>query len=179
MKADARNRRGSVFVYVSGAGSCVRVPGIIEALIAHDVDVFSVLTPNVSQVTDPERLMAVDGNQWIRDYGHSPLDRFPFGVQLVAPCTFNTLNKIVYGLADNLAVSMIGDALGAGCPMLVALGMNAGQWANPRAQASCATLREWGVEVLAPEVDGVRLTLARESAIVDRTLAMLGDRSGV
>lgn len=114
----------SIFLFVTGAGSCVQVPELIRELVDQQLTVYSVLTPNVSLVKMPASLMEVPGNHWIHDYGQEPLDRFPFGTMLVAPCTFNSFNKIALGLADNLATSMIADGLGAGCRVVIAPSMN-------------------------------------------------------
>ena len=110
----------ALFLFATGAGSCDRIPNIIREFLAHEFTVYSVLTPNVSLVTPPAPLMEVPGNHWIHEYRQEPLDRYPFGTLLVAPCTFNTFNKIALGLADNLATSMIADGLGAGCPVIIA-----------------------------------------------------------
>lgn len=111
----------TIFLFATGAGSCFQIPELIQELVAQQLTVYSVLTPNVSMVKMPASLMEVQGNHWIHDYGQKPLDQFPFGTMLVAPCTFNTFNKIALGLADNLATSMIADGLGAGCPVVVHL----------------------------------------------------------
>ena len=159
----------TVFLFVSGAGSCAVVPELLRGLLGGGATVYSVLTPNVATVTDPASLMDVPGNRWITDYGQPPLDTYPFGVQLVAPCTFNTLNKIALGIADNLATAMISDAIGAGCRVVIAPGMNRGQWANPRVRTSTEVLAQWGCEIIAPQEHEGRLTLAP----VERILATL------
>ncbi len=160
----------SIFLFVSGAGSCVVVPRLLELLTKNGRAVYSTLTTNVATVTDPSELMNVTGNLWIRDYGDPPLDKFPFGVMLLAPCTFNTLNKVALGIADNLATSMIGDAIGAGCPMVVAPGMNAGQWANPRVAWSISQLEETGARFVNPRNVEGRLTLASVSDIAEAVI---------
>ena len=164
----------AVFHFITGAGSCRNAPAIGRALLDEGITLYSVLTPNVSMVLRPETLMDFPGNHWIRDYGEPPLDVFPFGTMLVAPCTFNTLNKLVAGIADNLATAMLGDAIGAGCPVVIAPGMNRGQWHNPRVADSIATLQDWGCTVIPPAgVDGdakARITLAPPERIVRATL---------
>ena len=43
----------ALFLFVTGAGTCVQTPALIRALVAHGFTVYSVLTPNVAQVTAP------------------------------------------------------------------------------------------------------------------------------
>ena len=149
-----------IFLFVSGAGSCVQVPDLIRALVAEQFTVYSVLTPNVALVTVPAPLMEVPGNIWVHSYRQVPLDRYPFGTLLVAPCTFNTFNKIALGLADNLATSMIADGLGAGNRIIIAPAMNRGLWSHPQTKASLTRLQSWGCEIVLPTIIEQRVTLA-------------------
>ena len=104
--------------------------------------------------------MEVPGNIWIHAYQQVPLDTYPFGTLLVAPCTFNTFNKIALGLADNLATSMIADGLGAGNRVIIAPSMNHGLWAHPQTKASLARLQNWECEIVQPTITEQRVTLA-------------------
>lgn len=80
----------------------------------------------MSSVLPPNDIYSVLGSLAVRYYMDPPLDIFPFGTMLVATCTFNTFNKLALGLADNLATSMIADALGTNCPIFIAPSMNYG-----------------------------------------------------
>ena len=157
----------ALFLFVTGAGTCVQVPALLRALLTHGYTVYSVLTPNVAQVTTPATLMAVPGNHWIHSYGQQPLERYPFGTLLVAPCTFNTFNKLALGLADNLATAMIADGLGAGCRVVIAPAMNRGLWAHPQTAASAARLSAWGCTIVPPQITGEQVTMARVETIID------------
>lgn len=160
----------SLFLFVTGAGTCVRTPELIRQLIAHEFVVYSVLTPNVAQVTSPAPLMDIPGNEWIHAYLQTPLDRYPFGTLLVAPCTFNTFNKIALGLADNLATAMIADGLGAGNRVIIAPSMNKGLWAHPQTAASRERLESWGCEIIPPLVSDAQVTMASTESIVAAVL---------
>lgn len=150
----------AIFLFVTGAGTCVRTPELIKALVAQQFKVYSVLTPNVAQVTAPAPLMDLPGNQWIHAYRQDPLDRYPFGTMLVAPCTFNTFNKIALGLADNLATSMIADGLGAGRRLVIAPSMNRGLWNHPQTKMSLNRFKDWGCEVVPPIINENQVTMA-------------------
>ena len=160
----------TIFLYVSASGRCIHVPELIRALVANNYTVYSVLTPNVAQVTPIGPLMEVQGNHWIHTYEQKPLDRFPFGTTLVAPCTFNTFNKIALGLADNLATSMIADALGAGNRVIIAPAMNHGLWAHPQTKASLTRLESWGCEIVPPLITEQQVTMAPVAEVVKAVL---------
>ncbi|MFB9239564.1 flavoprotein [Plantactinospora siamensis] len=67
---------------------------------------------------------------------------------LVCPATFNTLNKIAAGSADNLALALVAEAVGAGVPVVVAPALNTALAAHPAFRRSVAELRAAGVTVL-------------------------------
>lgn len=167
----------ALFLFVTGAGSCVRVPDLIREFVARNVTVYSVLTPAVATVSPTAPLMDVPGNHWIHEYRQPPLDVYPFGTLLVAPCTFNTFNKVAHGLADNLATAMIADGLGAGCPVVIAPSMNHGLWAHPQTERSGQRLRQWGCTIVPPTVDDEpapygSVTMAPTAEIVQAVLRL-------
>ena len=169
----------ALFLFVTGASTCVQTPALIRALVAHGFTVYSVLTPNVAQVTAPAALMEVPGNHWIHAYGQTPLERYPFGTLLVAPCTFNTFNKLALGLADNLATAMIADGMGAGCRVVIAPSMNRGLWAHGQTGVSVERLKSWGCEIIPPLITASQVTMASvetivETVVKDRSLPVNG-----
>ena len=160
----------TIFLFVTGAGTCTQTPDLIRALLAHGYTVYSVLTPNVALVASPKALMDVPGNRWISEYNQPPPDIYPFGTLLVAPCTFNTFNKIALGLADNLATAMIADGLGAGQRVIIAPSMNHGLWAHPQTKVSHQRLEKWGCEIVPPQIDGQQVTMAKIEQIMATVL---------
>ena len=164
----------ALFLFVTGAGPCDRVPDMIREFVNRQFTVYSVLTPNVSLVKPPATLMEVPGNHWIHHYRQSPLDTYPFGTLVVAPCTFNTFNKIALGLADNLATSMIADGLGAGLPVAIAPAMNHGLWSHPQTAASLERLRSWGCEIIMPTISEQWVTMAPIEDVVETVSRVAG-----
>jgi len=101
------------------------------------------------------------------------LPRPPVGLVLVAPCSFDSLNKLAAGVADNLALSVAAEAIGRGTPVIVAISVNVPLWNHPKARASAATLREWGVDVIDPEPDGDVVTMAPDAVLIQRVRGRL------
>ena len=97
----------SLFVYVTGAGVSRTVAPLLDGLVAQGWRVYTVGTPNLEMVVPVAELLDRPGCQWIRGYKLHPLDIFPFGSMLVAPCTFNTFNKLGNGIADTLVTAMV------------------------------------------------------------------------
>lgn len=150
----------SLFLFATASSRCREVGALIDGALAAGWQVYGIATPNVATVIDPALLFERPDVTWVRDYEHEPLDRFPFGQMLVAPCTFNTFNKLAHGIADTLATSMIADALGAGCPITIAPSMNYGLWHHPQTAQSYQRLRSWGCTIVEPQQIGKQVIMA-------------------
>jgi phosphopantothenoylcysteine synthetase/decarboxylase len=84
-----------------------------------------------------------------------------------APCSFNSLNKLAHGIADNLALSVVAEAIGRGTPVIVGPSLNAPLLNHPEARASLSTLPRWGVTIV-PQVDlGEGPRLAPTAVLLD------------
>jgi phosphopantothenoylcysteine synthetase/decarboxylase len=157
----------TLYVMVSGAGTARRMPGLLGKLTGLAPRTITVLTPNAERVVSPRELALVPDHRIVESYfDEAILPRPPFGVVLFAPCSFNSLNKLASGIADNLALSITAEAIGRGTPVIVAVSVNAPLWAHPRAAESAATLRRWGCRVVEPAADGDYLTLAADETIL-------------
>jgi phosphopantothenoylcysteine synthetase/decarboxylase len=169
-----KHRYEATYLIVSGAATARRVPDLIALLAPNVPGLLTVLTPNAQQIIAPRELALVPGHAIVESYfDDAILPRPKDGALLVAPCSFNTLNKLAQGIADSLALSISAEAIGRGTPVVVAISVNDPLWDHPRAQESVATLRSWGVVVLDPVADeNGHLTLAPASVIADRVAAL-------
>ncbi len=93
---------------------------------------------------------------------------------VVAPCTFDTFSKIVFGIADNYALSIVHAAIGKKKPVIVAPSMGTQYWWHPIISGNLKTLAGYGVEVIWPEYiyepDGTlqKISMAPWQKIFDR-----------
>jgi phosphopantothenoylcysteine synthetase/decarboxylase len=72
---------------------------------------------------------------------------------VVAPATFNTINKWAAGICDTLALGLLCEAIGLGLPLVALPYMNSAQADHPALVPSIDRLRTSGVQVLfGPEV---------------------------
>lgn len=157
----------TLYVIVTGAGSARRMPAIIERLTERFEQVISVPTDNAARIISRRELMLIPNVSVVDSYFDPAILPFPpEGVVLVAPCTFNSLNKLAAGIADTLALSITAEAIGRGNPVIVALSLNPPLYAHPRTGASIQTLRSWGVEVIEPVASDNWLTLASDDQII-------------
>ena len=67
---------------------------------------------------------------------------------MVAPATFNTINKLAAGISDTLALGLLNEAVGTGLPVIAVPFPNQMLARHPAFVTSIATLRSWGVRLI-------------------------------
>src|SRR5947209_12911855 len=156
------------YLVLSGTTTAARCPELLRGLVGLGfATVIALPTPNASRVVAARDLADVEGVQVVESYFDLAIrPRPPRGVVLFAPCSFNSLNKLAHGIADNLALSVTAEAIGRGTPVLVALSVNPPLLRHPRTAISMSTLRDWGVSVLEPVDTGEGLRLAPVETIL-------------
>jgi phosphopantothenoylcysteine decarboxylase len=149
------------YLVLSGTTTASRCPDLLRGLVELGfATVIVIPTPNASRVIALRELADVQGVQVIESYFDLAIrPRPPRGVVLFAPCSFNSLNKLAHGIADNLALSVVAEAIGRGTPVIVGPSLNQPLMDHPQAQASLRTLPAWHVTIVPPidEGDGPRL----------------------
>jgi phosphopantothenoylcysteine synthetase/decarboxylase len=100
---------------VCAAPLAVRAPDV--ALAARDAgwDLHVIATPNALSWIDADRIREITGALPATEYRspEQPKRDRPVAV-VVCPITFNTANKLAVGIADNYALGVLCEALGAG-----------------------------------------------------------------
>ena len=164
----------AIYVIVSGASSARIIPDLLQRLPRFALPVYTILTDNAPNVISAYNLVDQAGHTLIDSYFDPVMvdERQP-GLTIVAPSTFNTLNKISQGIADTLAHSLVAEAIGADWPVIVAPSMNQALFKHPRVAQSVDTLRAWGVTVLQPRPDGELLMMASIDEIIKAVEARL------
>ena len=165
------------YLVVSGTTTASRAPELIRGLQGLGLATITLLTPNASRVISPRDLATIEGNRVVESYFDAAiLPRPPFGLVLFAPCSFNSLNKLAAGIADNLPLSVVAEAIGRATPVVVAPSVNQPLLDHPRAAQSVATLRQWGVSIVPPEDHGDGPRLAPTSVILGEVARQLQQR---
>jgi phosphopantothenoylcysteine synthetase/decarboxylase len=157
------------YLALSGTTTAARCPELLRGLVELGFStVIALPTPNASRVIAPRDLADVEGAQVVESYFDLAIrPRPPYGVVLFAPCSFNSLNKLAHGIADNLALSVVAEAIGRRTPVVVGPSLNAPLLDHPEAQASLAKLPGWGVTIVPPVDAGDGPRLAPSAALID------------
>src|SRR5579864_4929879 len=164
------------YLVLSGTTTAARCPELLRALVGLGfATIIALPTPNASRVIAPRELADVAGVQVVQSYFDLAIrPRPPRGVVLFAPCSFNSLNKLAHGIADNLALSVVAEAIGRGTPVIVGPSLNAPLLNHPEAQASLKRLPGWGVRIVPPVDDGEGPRLAPTEILLDAVRPHVG-----
>src|SRR5882672_12020465 len=150
-----------IYLVLSGTTTAARCPELLHGLVGLGfATVIAIPTPNASRVVAPRDLADVEGVQVVQSYFDLAIRPRPRrGVVLFAPCSFNSLNKLAHGIADNLALSVVAEAIGRRTPVIVGPSLNQPLLDHPEARASLGKLPTWGVIIVPPidEGEGPRL----------------------
>jgi phosphopantothenoylcysteine synthetase/decarboxylase len=157
------------YLVISGTTTAVRCPELLRGLVGLGFStVIALPTPNAARVIAPRDLADVEGAQVVESYFDAAIRPRPSrGVVLFAPCSFNSLNKLAHGIADNLALSVVAEAIGRGTPVIVGPSLNAPLLSHPEAQASLRRLPSWGVTIVPPVDEGEGPRLAPTPVLLD------------
>jgi Flavoprotein len=157
------------YLVLSGTTTAARCPEILGGLVGLGFStVIAIPTPNAWRVIAPRDLADVAGVRVVESYFDLAIrPRPPRGVVLFAPCSFNSLNKLAHGIADNLALSVVAEAIGRGTPVIVGPSLNAPLLNHPEAQASLKKLPAWGVAIVPPVDEGEGPRLAPSAVLVE------------
>ncbi|MGW2517064.1 flavoprotein [Streptomyces sp. NPDC001617] len=170
-----------LYVVVCAAGIAAEVGELITAAQERDWEVGVIATPvAMNGFFDSEAVRAQTGRP-IRSAWRTPGDPRPFpppDAVVVAPATFNTVNKWAAGLADTLAVATLCETYGLGVPVAVLPCVADALAAHPAYRDSLTRLRGMGVRIGEPYSgeageDGVRPEFGWE-----RALDLIGETGG-
>ena len=113
-------------------------------------DVCVVATPDGAEFLDVAELKALTGHP-VRVQFKNPDDPDvlpPADAMVIAPATFNTINKLAHGISDTLALGLLNEAVGLGLPITAVPWPNAALARHPAFRRSVAELLDWGLTVI-------------------------------
>ncbi len=162
-----------LYVVVCAAGVAEGVSKLITAAQERDWEVGVIATPAAMNGFFDAAAVETQTGRPIRSAWRRPGDPRPFPAPeavVVAPATFNTVNKWAVGIADTPAVGTLCEAYGLGVPIAVLPCVSGALAAHPAYQDAVARLRGMGVRFGDPyageaEGDGGRREFGWERAL--------------
>lgn|SRR6266508_702846 len=139
-----------LYVIVCAAPPAMDVQVLVDLARKAGWDVCIIATPRAFQWIDAPSLSEHTGYPVRHDYkipGEPDLLPNPDAI-IVAPATFNTINKWAAGIADTLALGLLSEGIGMGLPIVVLPYLNAAQAEHPAFTESVDRLRHCGIRIL-------------------------------
>jgi hypothetical protein len=149
-------RRGVLYLVVCAAPPVRRIDELLDLLDRDGWAVCVIATPTAAGWVDAGQLRRRTGYP-VRSQPRHPdeADQLPEAdAVVVAPATFNTINKWAGGVSDTLALGILNEMLGLGVPIVVSPYAKPPLTSHPAFARSVRTLRECGVRFTATEALG-------------------------
>ncbi|MEU5520452.1 flavoprotein [Streptomyces sp. NPDC047860] len=162
-----------LYVVVCAAGVAADVSKLITRAQERDWEVGVIATPVAMNGFFDAAAVETQTGRPIRSAWRAPGDPRPFpapAAVVVAPATFNTVNKWAAGIADTLALGTLCEAVGLRVPIAVLPCVAGALAAHPAYRDSLTRLRGMGVRFGDPyagegEADGARPEFGWERAL--------------
>jgi phosphopantothenoylcysteine synthetase/decarboxylase len=150
MASSATTERGVLYVIVCGAPPAREVGSLVKQAQKAGWDVCLIATPSGVGFIDVPALEALTGHPVRSQYKQADeADLLPApDAIIVAPATFNTVNKWAAGISDTLALGLVTEAVGKHLPLVALPFLNKAQAEHPAFDRSVQQLRDCGVQVL-------------------------------
>ena len=145
-----------ILLIVSGGIAAYRSLDLIREIKRRGDDVTCVLTKSATKFVQPLSFASLSQNKVYTDLfdieneskiGHIKLSR-DADLIVIAPATANILAKMVHGISDSLATSIL---LANNKPLLIAPSMNVKMWNNPATIKNIKSLKNDGHVFVGPD----------------------------
>lgn len=148
-------REKKILILISGGIAAYKMNMVVRDLVKKGAEVKVVLTPSAEQFVSKLTLSTLSKNEVFTDF-HNPNGVWNNHVEvalwsdiiLVAPCTANTLSKMVSGACDNFAMAVY---MSAKCPVVVAPAMDLDMYAHPSTEQNLAKIKSYGHHIIPAE----------------------------
>lgn len=139
-----------LYIIACGGRPARDLPTFVQRAQAAGWDVCVVGTPSAIKFLDVSRLEELTGHPVRSEYRRpdEPDVLPPPDALVVAPATFNTINKWAAGISDTLALGLLNEAIGLGGPIVAVPTANVALIRHPAFVRSVAELRASGVRVI-------------------------------
>ena len=181
LQGSDRLQNKKIALLVTGSIAALKAPLIARSLRRQGADVVAFASAEALRYTTIDALAWSTNNPVVTKLTAAAehlSDDSPFAAYVVAPATYNTINKLRQGIADGVITSTLASALGRmeqnKTKVLIAPAMH-GSLHNRILIESLEYLKDLGVNFIAPKVAYGKNNLASEAVIVAETVRALSD----
>jgi phosphopantothenoylcysteine synthetase/decarboxylase len=147
-----------LYVIVCGSPAAAGAADFVNEVIGDGWNTCVIATPMGSRFIDCEQLSQLTGHPVRTTYKHpdEPDVLPPAEAIVVAPATFNTVNKVASGITDTLATGIICEGIGMEIPVIFAPSVNPALARNGAFKRSLGYLADHGVELIINPEEGTK-----------------------
>jgi len=146
-----------ILMVICGGISAYKCLEIIRGLKKNNVQVKTILTKSAKEFVTPLSISSLSQEKVYEDMfnveNESEMDHIALSrwadLILIAPATANTISKLSYGLADDLASTVI---LASDKDIYLAPAMNVRMWEHPLTKENLNKLKNYGYKIIGPEI---------------------------
>ena len=150
-----KNKR--ILLIICGGIAAYKSLEIIRLLKKKDAQIKTILTKNANKFITPLSVVSLSQEKVYSDlFDHkneSEMDHISLSrwsdLILIAPATANTISKIAFGIADDLASTTV---LASDKKIFLAPAMNVRMWEHPSNKDNISKIRNIGCEIIGPEI---------------------------
>ena len=144
-----------ILLAISGGIAAYKMNYLVRDFVKKGAEVKVILTPSAENFVTKVTLSTLSKNAVYSDFydqngtwnSHVELALWA-DVLLVAPCTANTLAKIVHGICDNLVIATY---MSAKCPVFIAPAMDLDMYAHPSTKENLEKAERFGHHIMPAE----------------------------
>ena len=144
-----------ILLAISGGIAAYKMNYLVRDFVKKGAEVKVILTPSAENFVTKVTLSTLSKNAVYSDFydqngtwnSHVELALWA-DVLLVAPCTANTLAKMVHGICDNLVIATY---MSAKCPVFIAPAMDLDMYAHPSTQENLEKAERFGHYIIPAE----------------------------
>ena len=138
-----------LYVIVCGAGPAGEVGRLVELAQDRGWTVQVIATPSALAFIDVPKLEAQTGRPVRSEYRSPGEPKSPRAdAIIIAPATYNTINKWANGISDTYALGILAETTGLAIPTVVLPFVNTALASRPPFQRSIQALRTEGIQIL-------------------------------
>lgn len=166
----------SIALLITGGIASIKAPFIARLLRKHGADVMVFASGEALRYTTELALEWSSDNFVITELTAAAEHLFPFDCYLIAPATYNTINKIAGGIADSVVTATIASALGRmereNAKILIAPTMH-GSMHNSILTESLKKLDDLGAGIIPPRDQYGKHNLPDDDVILEAVISAL------
>ena len=144
-----------ILIAVSGGIAAYKIHFLIRDFVKKGAEVQIIMTPNAENFVTKLSLSTLSRKPVYSDFysdngtwnSHVEMALWA-DVMIVAPCTANTLSKMVHGMCDNLVIATY---MSAKCPVFIAPAMDLDMYAHPSTKNNLELAESFGHSIIPAE----------------------------